>query len=269
MRTIRLLRALFVAGWKEALAYRTELFVWILATTMPLVMLVLWRAVTEEKTLIGADGVPFGGQKVVAYFLATFLIRQLCGSWAAWQINQEIKDGTLALRLLRPVHPFLPWATEQLAYVPLRGAVALAGAGTALAVYARAELTTHVAVLTALPVSIFLAFICTFSLNLIFGSLAFWTNQSTKIMDAYNAIFFVFSGYLIPVTLFPRRLAEALDYLPFRYQLGVPVELLVSGYDGKTAWLLVAKQAVFAVFLLAGAFAAFHRGLRRFEAVGG
>jgi hypothetical protein len=50
--------------------------------------------------------------------------------------------------------------------------------------------------------------------------------SSVKLMDVWLAAFFVFSGYLFPVDLFP-ELAQrpASDVLPFRYQIGLPVEL--------------------------------------------
>src|SRR5206468_10490259 len=89
-------------GFSEAVAYRAEFLVWMLSTTMPLIMLALWSAVAHEAP-VGR----FGEKEFVAYFLATFIVRQLTGSWAAWQMNFEIRRGTLALRLLRPIPPML------------------------------------------------------------------------------------------------------------------------------------------------------------------
>ena len=61
----------------------------------------------------------------VAYFLATFIVRQLTGAWVAWEMNFEVRTGTLAMRLLRPIHPMVAYAVENLAAMPLRLVVAL------------------------------------------------------------------------------------------------------------------------------------------------
>ncbi len=45
---LRAVQTMIRIGFVEALAYRAEMLVWILATTMPLVMLALWHAVARE-----------------------------------------------------------------------------------------------------------------------------------------------------------------------------------------------------------------------------
>src|SRR6202020_2137805 len=93
--SLRALPALLRAGVLEAVAYRAELVVWALTSTMPLIMLALFGAVAQSGPL-GRYGVP----QLTAYFLATFVVRQLTSSWVSWQINAEVRDGTLASRLL-------------------------------------------------------------------------------------------------------------------------------------------------------------------------
>ena len=67
---------------------------------MPLIMLALWSTVARDAPVGRFDQADF-----VAYFLATFVVRQLTGAWVAWQLSFEVRTGTLAMRLLRPLHP--------------------------------------------------------------------------------------------------------------------------------------------------------------------
>ena len=55
-RTLRAMPTLMRVGLAEAMAYRAELLVWVLTTTMPLVMLPLWQAVAETGPLHGYTG---------------------------------------------------------------------------------------------------------------------------------------------------------------------------------------------------------------------
>ena len=124
---MRALPTLFRVGFAEAVAYRAEMLVWVLATTMPLIMLALWSAVADDAPVGRFDQADF-----VAYFLATFIVRQLTGAWVAWQMSFEVRTGTLAMRLLRPLHPMVSYAVENLAAMPLRLVVALPVAVLAL-----------------------------------------------------------------------------------------------------------------------------------------
>lgn len=262
--SIRAIPTLFRIGFAEAVAYRAEMFIWVLATTMPLVMYMLWSAVAREAPVGG-----FGQDEFLAYFLAAFIVRQLTGSWAAWQMNFEVRQGTLSMKLLRPIHPIITYATENLSYLPMRLVI------TAPAV---------AAILIALGPKYFpqtiigwaLWFIGTvggwaviFLINVCIGSLALFMKSSLKLMDAYLAMAFVFSGYLIPIELFPDVMRRVINWLPFRYTIGLPIELLVSRHSLTEAAWLVLSQWSWVAFLLLTATLLWKRGLRRFEAYGG
>ena len=157
MRTLRAMPTLMRVGFAEAMAYRAELLVWVLTTTMPLVMLPLWMAVAETGPVRG-----FTGDDFVAYFLTTFVVRQITSAWASWTINYEVKNGTLALRLMRPIHPLWTYAIENLAALPLRLVVAGPIAIFALLVTSREQLTTDPALLAIFVASLGGAWAITF-----------------------------------------------------------------------------------------------------------
>jgi ABC-type uncharacterized transport system permease subunit len=115
LRTLRAVPTLLRVGLADAVAYRAEFLVWLLSTNMPLVMLALWSAVARD----GPVG-RFGQEEFVAYYLAALVVRLLTGAWVIWELNFEIRQGTLSFRLLRPVHPLVAYAAENVAAVPLR-----------------------------------------------------------------------------------------------------------------------------------------------------
>jgi ABC-2 type transport system permease protein len=107
--------------------------------------------------------------------------------------------------------------------------------------------------------------------NLLVGTLALFMESSLKVMDIYLAAYFVMSGYLIPVELFPPFLRSVVDLLPFRYQIGFPVELMTGAYDAApwSAALLLFRQWVMVTLFVLLTAAAWRRGIRRFSAYGG
>jgi ABC-2 type transport system permease protein len=240
------------------------MLIWVLATTMPLVMLALWSTVASDAP-VGR----YGQSQFTAYFLATFVVRQITGSWVFYDINFAIRNGTLAMRLLRPVHPLWAYAAEALAAMPMRLAVSLPVAIVAWLVVGWRGMTHDPLLWAVWIASIAGAWLMTLLVNLIIGCAAFFLESSLKVMDAWLVAFFVFSGYLIPVDLFPARLRAAVDWLPFRFQIGFPVDV-VTGADGRgVALALLGGQWAWVTVLLGCTALMWRGGLRRFAAYGG
>ena len=220
-----------------------------------------WRATP----LIAGYGTP----QFVAYFLATFIVRQITGCWAFYEMNFEVKNGTLAMRLLRPIHPLWAYTAESIAAMPMRLLICIPVAVIALIAVGRSAVT-HDAVLWALwGASIVGAWLITLFVNFIVGSLAFFAESSVKFMDAWLVFFFVLSGYLMPIDLFPHSLRVVVDWLPFRYQIGLPVELMTGAHARGAAVTLLLRQWMWVAISLGTTSMLWRRGLRQFAAYGG
>lgn len=264
MRTIRAFPTLLRVGVAETVAYRAEFLVWILTTTQPLIMLGLWTSVANEGPFRG-----YGSADFVAYYLATLIVRQLTGNWVAWQIQEEIRTGVMAMRLLRPLHPFFAYAASHLAAVPFRSAVAIPIAVVLLASSGAHGLVSDPAQLAWLAPSLVLAWLITFAVMFAIGALGFWITETMAIANLYFGLYSLLSGYLLPLPLMPKFLARAGDVLPFRFMLSVPVELITRPLDAAGIAERVGGQLAWAVLTLALALAVWRAGVRRFEAVGG
>ncbi len=268
MRTLRALPTLMRIGFSEAIAYRAEMFVWVLATTMPFVMLVMWSAVAEANPVL-VQGRSWGSPQFIAYFLSMFIARQLIAAWAAWEINWEVRGGLLAMRLLRPMHPIISYAAQNVAAMPLRVAVTLPIALVLAFSDASQFMCRDWRIWCLVPFAFIGGWLITFFANIVIGSLALFMESSTKIMDVWLAMFFVFSGYLFPTDLFPDWLRAIADVLPFRYQIGLPVELMTGRHEVSEALALMGRQYAFAALFIGGALMLWRRGITRFQAYGG
>ncbi|RME43853.1 MAG: hypothetical protein D6795_18790 [Deltaproteobacteria bacterium] len=61
------------------------------------------------------------------------------------------------------------------------------------------------------------------------GSLAFWIDQSLGIYEAWNAVWLLFSGYLLPIELLPPAVERVARVAPFRFMTSFPVEIVTAG----------------------------------------
>jgi ABC-2 type transport system permease protein len=267
-RTLRALPTLLRVGLAEAIAYRAEMLVWVLSTTMPFVMWVMWSAVAQVSPVVGQSGKAYGAGAFTAYFLCTFIVRQIVSSWASWEMNFEVRQGTLSMRLLRPIHPIISYAMGHLAALPLRFAVATPVA-VALVLTSWSQLPQNWQIWALWVPCMIGAWLVAFLSNIAVGTLCFFMESSLKVMEVWLACLMVFSGYLIPLDLFPPVLRTVAEVLPFRYQIGLPVEVMTGQYTAGEAARLIGIQWAWAFALLVIALASWRAGVKRFQAFGG
>ncbi|QRN99305.1 ABC-2 family transporter protein [Archangium violaceum] len=262
--TLRAFPTLLRVGVSEAVAYRAEMFIWVLSTTMPFIMMALWTAVARAAP-VGR----YSGDDFIRYFLAAFVVRQMTGAWAAWQINYEVRQGTLAMRLLRPISPLWSYAAENLGSFPMRLFVVVPVAAFSVYKLGWGSVPQTLWGWVFFFLSLFAGWLITFLANVAIGTMSLFMESSTKLMDVWIALFFVCSGYLYPVELFPPAFRAALDWLPFRYQIGLPVELMTNTHDFHKALALLGRQWLWVALMLTISLGLWKRGLKRFAAYGG
>jgi ABC-2 type transport system permease protein len=268
-RTLRALPTIMRVGISEAVAYRAEMFVWVLATTMPFIMLALWSAVSAVAPVVSTSGRSYSAGMFTAYFLAVFIVRQLVSSWASWEINFEVRQGTLAMRLLRPIHPIVSFAAGNLAALPMRSLVTLPVVAIIFIVGVEGAFPSDPRMWALWVVAMMGGWLITFFANIAIGSLSLYLESSIKVMDIWLAGFFVFSGYLYPIDMFPPFVRIASDFLPFRYQIGVPVELMTGAHGFDESIALVTRQWTWVAGLAVGSVLLWNNGVKRFQAFGG
>jgi ABC-2 type transport system permease protein len=256
--------AMLRVGFASALAYRAEFFVWVLTTNLPLINLALWTAVARDAP-VGR----YGQAEFAAYFLAALVVRLLTGCWVVWELTMDIRQGTLAMRLLRPVHPLIAYSAENLAALPMRVIVSLPIAIILLVTVGPRQLTHDPLAWVAIPVMILGAWMMTFLVMALVGSLALFVESASSLYEVWLGLFTVFSGYLVPLELFPAWLRDIARVLPFRLMLGLPVEAML----GHLTRAEMAEGLLFQLAYIAGLAVVlrfvWNAGLRRFAAFGG
>ena len=263
-RFLRAYPSLLRVGLADMLAYRAEFLVWILSMNMPLVMMALWTAVAAD----GPIG-RFGQREFVAYYLGMLIVRILTGSWLVWELTMEIRRGTLAIRLLRPIHPLWAFSAMQLAAVPMR-ALVISPLIVVLYWVAGARLPMHdperLAIVFA---SIAGAWLLLFLVMAIIGMLAAYVESALSVFDLWLGAQAILSGFLVPLELMPAWVARLARVLPFRYILGFPVETLIGLESDAVALRELGVQWLFVAGALGVTLLLWRKALRRFAAFGG
>jgi ABC-2 type transport system permease protein len=261
---VRAFPALLRVGFAEAVAYRAEFLVWVLAYTMPIIMLALWSAVAREAP-VGR----FGEAEFRAYFLATLIVRLVTGAWVIWDMNMEVRQGTLQKRLLRPIHPLLTYLAENMAAIPMRVTVVVPIAAGALIWLGTGALSDSWLQLMLVPLSLLGAFLLNFFAMAAIGSLSLYWESSIAVFELWLGLYTVFSGYVMPLEFFPAYLRGFIGLLPFRQMLAFPVENMLGLVTLEQALTDLALQWGYALCFVFLAVVLWQHGARRYGAFGG
>jgi ABC-2 type transport system permease protein len=103
----------------------------------------------------------------------------------------------------------------------------------------------------------------------IIGTLSLWWESSVALYDLWLALYTVFSGYVVPLELFPPKLGSIVAWLPFRQMLSFPVENLTGLVDREQALHNLVIQWSFVFSFAVIATLTWRAGIKRFAAYGG
>lgn len=257
---------LIKAYWARALQYRAQIIVWVLSSSLPLIMMMVWLSIAAQQ----ADGTVngFGRDDFIRYFLAVTFMRRMTGVWFIWDLDRDIRLGALSAQLLRPLDPLHHYFVRSVIAIrpvqfsiiapPVLLAIWLTGVsydwsvGTVLLMFAAA----------------FFASLIEFFAQAAIGMLAFWITQATSVAEAWFFIRALFSGWVIPLAMFPAQMEAVLSYFPFRYMLSFPVEIIMGrlGTAEIGRGLAIQWAWIMGFYLLYRWL--WHRGLKQYSAVG-
>jgi ABC-2 type transport system permease protein len=203
--------------------YRASLFIWMLTNVMPLVMLAVWFSLSEGGPISGYTQTDF-----VAYYLLLAFVRQMTNAWVIWELDYEIRHGDLSIKLLHPINPIHEYVVSHLTDKLLQLVVLIPLGFLAWSIFP----TIHYDI-TPLSVSLFLVAVVAawtqrFLSQYCFGILAFWISESITLNDIWYATAMMLGGIVAPLDLFPPDVQAVANYLPFRYMLSFPVEIVLG-----------------------------------------
>ena len=259
---VRVGRVLFAATLSLLAEYRAELAIWVVAGSLPLIMMFAWIGIAADRPIAGYDAAGFA-----AYFLTVFYVRQMTPIWVLGVLDRAIRKGELSPMLLRPLHPFWPHAVEHISAVLMR--VPAITLFVAAALWLAGGLPRlDLPHLPLFVIAILLAWTVLFNLHYSFGLLAFWTDQAAALQGLIYTLNMIFGGGLVPLDLFPPTLRHVLLYTPFRCVIDFPVSLLVGRAGATDIAFGFALQLLWIAIFVGLRRLLWRRGLERYSAVG-
>lgn len=260
---VRVYATLLRTYWQIVMEYRGSMIMWMLSNIMPLVMLAVWVSIAEYGPIGHYDVNSF-----IQYYLALLMVRQLVTVWVIWDLDREIRLGELSSRLLKPLNPIHYHIAFNLADKIFRAFTLVPIILTITLMFPSLRFTASLLHILAFIISLCLAWGIRFVSQYCIGLLGFWITQSLAINETAYAGLLLFGGVIAPLDLFPTHLQNIILYLPFRYMLSLPVEIIL----GKVQSSYIIQELAVQCFWFAAFFGMYNvlwkKGLKKYSAVG-
>jgi ABC-2 type transport system permease protein len=245
------------------LEYRVGILIWMLVNVMPLVMLAVWYSLSEGGPIAGYTQNDF-----VSYYLLLTLMRQLTNVWVIWELDYEIRHGDLSIKLLQPINPIHSYMASHLADKVFRFIVMIPLALVAWWIFPTIHYDLTPITFALMLVAAVVSFLIRFFIQYTIGLLAFWVSESITLNEIIFALSMMLGGIIAPIDLFPSQVVAIAKYLPFRYMMGFPVEVVMGRLS---SWELVSSTLVMFSWLalaLVVYFWLWRKGIKQFSAYG-
>jgi ABC-2 type transport system permease protein len=200
----------------------------------------------------------YGDQNSLQGLTATQMVTYIAVAWMARafyfnnldrEIAGEIRDGTVAIQLIRP-YPYLLVKMFQGFGEGLFRLLLFSAPGMIVVAFIfPIQLPGFSDSWLKFFLSLFLAFIINTQVNLLVGVCAFFTLNNEGILWAKRVIVDLLSGLMIPIAFYPEWAQVILQYLPFQAISYLPSLVLVKGLSGEALVHTLLIQVAWCILL--------------------
>ncbi len=261
----RLIRRMIAINMANSLAYRGDVVFYMLSTILdPLISVLIWRAAIAS----GAE-LPVDGTYLTSYFVLLGAVSMLTSSWLTYFMAEDIRNGKLSVWLARPGSFLYEMIANNLAEKGFKSLV-LAPMIVVFGWLLRdsVSLSAPPSRWLLLAISIVLAAVIIFSLDVIFGSLAFWIDDISGVERGRMLVATVLAGQVVPLALMPDWASGFVRLQPFRFMISFPLEIVVGDLGQHELVVgFVAQLCYLSLFVLLARWI-WQRGQRSYSAVG-
>jgi len=240
------MRTLVGAQYALMLAYRAEIYLWVIAMILPFIMMAIW---TKGASSSAGGNFAMSSIEYVRYFFAIWVVRQFTIVWMIYDFEFQVNEGKLSPLLLRPMnivwHFVAGHLGEQLARVPFAAVIGV----IFLLLYPKAFWFPNLAAIPVVIFVVYFAFALRFAMQFCLATCTFWFERASALDQLTMIPYFFLSGFVIPLQDMPAPVATFARCTPFPYVVSFPARILTgdlplnslelpAGLAVMTAWFL-------------------------------
>lgn len=242
MLYLELIRMEFV----NSLAYRSSYFTGIFNYSIQIgAYFFLWDAIYAGRKVIGG----LNKEEMITYVIVAWVVRSFYFSNLDRRVAEEIRDGKIALELIRPYSYQLVKYARAFGEAIFRILFFALPSGLFIYLIRPFTLPQNWAATMMFLLAVLGAFIISAQLSMIAGMMGFLTQNASGIFRAKRVVMDLFSGLLLPISFYPLWAQDVLKLLPFQAISYIPNMIYLGKLSGSAALQVILLQIFWVAFL--------------------
>jgi len=259
----------FLLSFQNGMEYRVDFMLSIVSGVfIMIVQCALWTAVFKSSPQSVINGYTY--KEMITYSIFSGVVSKLVAAGFEGEIANDIKSGGLSKFLTQPQNYFLYRFFNFIGGKILQIFIVIIISAVVMVVFS-----------TGWGITVTLGSVCCFCISILLGLminfLIFYTASSlafvmTEVWGAFMALSqgsYLLSGGIFPLDIFGERVYRAVQYLPFKYTVFFPVNIINGHLNGTDIWNGFLVQIIWILILLLLSKVCWSRGLKKYVAVGG
>jgi ABC-2 type transport system permease protein len=248
------------------LAYRINYYSGILIYSLNIgVNYFTWMAIYGNGDSLGG----FTATQMTSYVAVSWMARAFYFNNLDREISTDIRDGSIAIQFIRPYNYVLVKMMQGLGEGMFRFLLfMIPGMAIAMLLFP-VQLPTAPSAWAGFLVMLFFSFLINSQINIITGLSAFFVENNEGMMRMKRVIVDLFSGLIVPISLFPDWLSSILKVLPFQAITYLPGSVFTGRVQGVGIWNVLGIQVVWFLALLIPIVWLYHAARQRLFVQGG
>jgi ABC-2 type transport system permease protein len=186
-----------------------------------------------------------------------------------YELMNTVYTGAVAADLLKPMGYYRFWMAQDfgraMAQLLLRGLPIIAG----YALLYRISMPQGLGQWLALSLALILAWLVSFSWRFLANLASFWVPNAMGVIRFAFILWWLFSGFLMPLRFFPDWFVRLCYLTPFPYTINVVIEIYLGLLQGPALVQALLAQLGWAIVLAGLGQVALRAGVRRLVILGG
>ncbi len=230
---------------------------------LPLIYMFVWIVAAGEGAISG-----FTKQDFITYYVFLIFINQLTYPTSHWTVGDQINAGTFSVWLLRPLPPIYEAISTDIAVkvvcLPFVFLFLIV-----VSLFFKFKLTIDATLVWLFILSLIVAQVLRFMVAYTLAIFALFVEKIHALLRTNDTLIFLLAGQVIPTVLLPDLIKGVSNFLPYRYMLGFPIELILGKLNSNQIITGLALQCIWIVVVILINRVIWKKGIKSYTAVGG
>lgn len=263
-----MLRSMLTIGrmrLKEYNIYKSNFYLYTLNRIVEVVVYIfVWQAIYSQTGNAGGLSI----EQMVTYYILVVSISPII----LWGCNEDmahsIRNGQIHKELLNPISYFKYYFGMNLGEMTFAIVIGLATFIFCF-IFWPVLLPCSIGSFFLLIFVILLGIPITFFLQMIVGTVGFYSNSIWGMQILRKAIISIFSGVIAPITLFPEWFQNINQFLPFKDLIYTPINIYLGQINIQEILFIIGKQIIWGILLYIVAKTFFEHAVKKVTINGG